>query len=62
MSSPEQTQMAIFAVEEILKNGVPAFLTAIRTLSDDPTIEEIRALRDALASPESYFVPPTARS
>ena len=57
MSSPEQTQMAIYAVEEILKNGVPAFLEAISALSANPTLEEIRALRTALASPESYFEP-----
>jgi hypothetical protein len=55
-SSKEKTEMAIVAVEMILKHGVPVFMSTIRTLkTDNPTIEEIRALRDQVKDPASYF-------
>lgn len=56
MPTPAQTELAVFAVETILKNGVPAFMSAVRTLqTDEPTLEEIRALKGRVADPESYF-------
>lgn len=54
--TPQQTQLAITAVELILTHGIPVFMTAMSTLDhDNPTLEEIRALRTAVKDPESYF-------
>ncbi len=51
-----QKELAVVAVEMILKHGVPFFMQAMRDLqTDNPTIEQIRALKGSLKSPESYF-------
>lgn len=54
--TPEQSQLAILAVELILTHGIPVFMTAMQTLKTaQPTLAEIHALRDAVKDPESYF-------
>jgi hypothetical protein len=52
----EEKQLAIVAVEMIIKYGVPAFIGGIRSLrTNNPTVAEIRALRDTIKAPEEYF-------
>lgn len=54
--SPADKEMAVAAVEMIIKHGLPVFMKAVRTLkTDDPTIEDIQALKEQVKDPESYF-------
>ena len=54
--TPADKEMAVVAVEMIIKHGAPVFLEAVRTLQmDNPTIEDIQALREQVKDPESYF-------
>lgn len=53
---PEEKELAILAVEMIIKHGVPAFMQAMSSLqTDNPTIEQIRGLKSSLKAPEDYF-------
>lgn len=52
----QQTELAVVAVEMILRHGVPAFMQAMQTMqTDNPSLEQIRALKERLKTPESYF-------
>ena len=54
--SPADKEMAVVAVEMIIKHGLPVFLGAVRTLEmDDPTVEDIQTLKEQVKDPESYF-------
>lgn len=56
MSSDARIELILTLTELIARYGIPAALKAIATLrSEEPTIEEIKALRHKVKDPESYF-------
>jgi hypothetical protein len=55
-SSDARIELILTVTELIAKYGIPAALRVLGTLnSDEPTIEEIVALRHKVRDPESYF-------
>lgn len=56
MPTTPTIELAAFAVEMILTHGLPMFMATVQTLgTENPSLEQIRALRGAIKDPASYF-------
>jgi len=55
--SDSKAEMIFSITDLIIKHGIPTAMNIIKTWNtgEEPTIEEIRALRYALPDPESFF-------
>lgn len=54
----DKTLMFVLTISNlILEKGIPAALSIIKSWNiEDPTLEDILALKEKLKDPESYFV------